>query len=232
MSSELTLYVRSDQLLHTFNKDERQTNWQGTYLVSIYFTPWHVYMLTCYSQQMFSILSVVLACQTCRDEGKASECVHMLHLVPRWQSGQRHTRLKTIMQDRPDLIVSELSGYGQQPLYLAVPACLKTGVLTLCVQACVRFIAASLPSERSGHHVFAKGTHRDQHRVHLYGAYFERDGILRACELNLGAVQAIDPAAGGPQSDYALVSITRHKGMISVRFPSPQHAFTSTCTTP
>ena len=28
---------------------------------------------------------------------------------------------------------------------------------------------------------------------------------------------AIDPAAGGPQSDYAMVSITRHKGMITVR---------------
>jgi len=34
----------------------------------------------------------------------------MLHLVPRWQSSERHIRLKTIMQDRPDLIESELSG--------------------------------------------------------------------------------------------------------------------------
>jgi hypothetical protein len=47
---------------------------------------------------MFSILSVVLACDKCRDEGKATECIHLLHLVPRWQSGVRHTRLKTIMQ--------------------------------------------------------------------------------------------------------------------------------------
>ncbi|KAJ1469116.1 hypothetical protein T484DRAFT_1754663 [Baffinella frigidus] len=31
-------------------------------------------------------------------------------LVPRWQSSERHIRLKTIMQDRPDLIESELSG--------------------------------------------------------------------------------------------------------------------------
>lgn len=34
----------------------------------------------------------------------------MLHLVPRWQSSDRHVKLKTIMQDRPDLIESELSG--------------------------------------------------------------------------------------------------------------------------
>ncbi len=37
-------------------------------------------------------------------------CVRMLHLVPRWQSSDRHVKLKTIMQDRPDLIESELSG--------------------------------------------------------------------------------------------------------------------------
>ena len=47
---------------------------------------------------IFSVLSVVLACPACREAGKASECIHLLHLVPRWQSGQRHTRLKTIMQ--------------------------------------------------------------------------------------------------------------------------------------
>lgn len=29
---------------------------------------------------------------------------------------------------------------------------------------------------------------------------------------------AIDPAAGGPSSDYALVSIVRHKGLITVNF--------------
>ena len=44
------------------------------------------------------VLSVQLACEKCKEEGKAVDCVHMLHLVPRWQSGERHTRLKTIMQ--------------------------------------------------------------------------------------------------------------------------------------
>ena len=36
--------------------------------------------------------------------------VHMLHLVPQWQSAERHRKLKVMMQDRPDLIKSELAG--------------------------------------------------------------------------------------------------------------------------
>ena len=47
---------------------------------------------------MFQVLSVQLACPKCKEDGKAADCVHMLHLVPRWQSGERHTRLKVIMQ--------------------------------------------------------------------------------------------------------------------------------------
>ena len=34
----------------------------------------------------------------------------MLHLVPQWQSSERHERLRAVMADRPDLIQSELSG--------------------------------------------------------------------------------------------------------------------------
>jgi hypothetical protein len=33
----------------------------------------------------------------------------------------------------------------------------------------------------------------------------------------------IDPAAGGPQSDFALLSMTRHKGIITVR--TAAHAY-------
>ena len=51
-----------------------------------------------------------LACQKCKDAGKATECKHMLHLVPAWQSSEKHMRLKKVMEDRPDLIASELSG--------------------------------------------------------------------------------------------------------------------------
>ena len=59
---------------------------------------------------VFTVLQVELACDKCKEEGKAAECVHMLHLVPRWQSSSRHSMLKVIMEDRPDLIQSELSG--------------------------------------------------------------------------------------------------------------------------
>ena len=47
---------------------------------------------------LFTSLSIQLACKQCIDEGKAAQCVHMLHLVPRWQSSDRHVKLKTIMQ--------------------------------------------------------------------------------------------------------------------------------------
>ena len=50
---------------------------------------------------MFSVLQVQLACDKCKEDGKAADCVHMLHLVPRWQSSDKHVKLKTIMQDRP-----------------------------------------------------------------------------------------------------------------------------------
>ena len=48
-------------------------------------------------------VQVVLACPACIDEGKPESCVHLLHLVPEWQSSTRHTRLKTIMVMDPEL---------------------------------------------------------------------------------------------------------------------------------
>lgn len=32
---------------------------------------------------LFTFLSVELACAACKAEGRSTECVHMLHLVPR-----------------------------------------------------------------------------------------------------------------------------------------------------
>lgn len=49
---------------------------------------------------LFTSISVQLACRKCIEDGKAAACVHMLHLVPRWQSSDRHVKLKTIMQAR------------------------------------------------------------------------------------------------------------------------------------
>ena len=33
---------------------------------------------------IFTVLSVELACAKCKEDGKAAECVHMLHLIPRY----------------------------------------------------------------------------------------------------------------------------------------------------
>ena len=44
---------------------------------------------------VFFQIQVQLACAKCQDEGIAEKCVHLLHLVPSWQSSTRHTRQKT-----------------------------------------------------------------------------------------------------------------------------------------
>lgn len=59
---------------------------------------------------VFKSIQIQLACQACIDAEKAHECVHLQHLIPRWQDEEKHRRLKTIMSDRPDLINSELGG--------------------------------------------------------------------------------------------------------------------------
>ena len=174
-------------------------------------------------QPMFTYLSVELACAACKAEGRATECVHMLHLVPRffcldislvvlvrprlagvprgrqhglalicnhrvchpyipyrlwdrWQSADRHVKLKTIMQDRPDLIESELSGLAFDSLQQVFK---PDHIELMFQQPCIPSII--------------------NEDVHIF----------------------IDPAAGGPYSDYAIVSVTRQKGMITV-VPSPQ----------
>ena len=120
---------------------------------------------------LFSTLSVTLACNACREDGRAAECPHMLHLVPRWQSGDRHIKLKTVMQDRPDLIESELSGLAFDSLQQVFRS----------VDLDIMFTQAPPPPITN-------------EQIHLF----------------------IDPAAGGPGSDYAILSVTRQKGMITV----------------
>ena len=121
---------------------------------------------------LFTSLSIQLACKQCIEEGKAAQCVHMLHLVPRWQSSDRHIKLKTIMQDRPDLIESELSGLAFD----------------------------------SNQQLF-KSAHLD--------IMFSQEPPPPV--LNEAVYVFIDPAGGGPQSDYAVLSVTRQKGMLTVR---------------
>lgn len=121
---------------------------------------------------LFNVLSVTLACSKCREDGKAADCPHMLHLVPRWQSSDRHLKLKTVMQDRPDLIESELSGLAFDSL-----------------QQVFRTVDLDVMFSQAPPAWILNDT------IHIF----------------------IDPAAGGPGSDYAVVSVARQKGMITVR---------------
>ena len=77
------------------------------------------------------------------------------------------------MQDRPDLIISELSGLAFDSLQQAFrPVDLET------------MFDQEPPEFRNSEAIFL----------------------------------AIDPAAGGPSSDYAMVSMVRHKGLVTVSF--------------
>ena len=119
----------------------------------------------------FKQLQVTLACEKCKNEGKAAECKHMLHLVPRWQSSTRHERLRVVMADRPDLIQSELSGLA----FDALQQCFRTEDIDA--------VMTMKPPD---------------------------------IEWKQRLFMIIDPAAGGPQSDFAIVTLTRNKGMVTV----------------
>lgn len=124
-------------------------------------------------EPLFVYLPIRLACQECIDAGKSAECVHRYHLVPRWQSADRHVKLKTVMEDRGDLINSELMGMA----FDACQAAFKSSQLEIMF---TQPAPAPLMSEP----------------IHIF----------------------VDPAAGGPTSDYAFVSITRNKGIITVMY--------------
>ena len=130
---------------------------------------------------IFTILQIQLACAACIEDGKSTECVHLLHLAPRWQSTERHRRLKTIMQDRPDLIQSELAGLAFDSLQQA-------------------FASADIERMLTQEHP-----------------------VLDFCP---NIYIAIDPAAGGPQSEYAILSIIRHKGLVTVIIRNIIHFYT------
>lgn len=49
---------------------------------------------------LFVTRSIELCCEKCKEDGKSHECVHMLHLVPSWQSQERHRKLHVMMQVR------------------------------------------------------------------------------------------------------------------------------------
>lgn len=120
---------------------------------------------------LFATRCIELCCEDCKEAGKTAECVHLLHLVPSWQSEERHRKLKIMMQDRPDLIQSELAGLAFDSLQQVFRK----------VDIEFAFNMPSLPCE-SGQVIWV----------------------------------VVDPAAGGPSSDFAVLSMTRQRGCVTV----------------
>ena len=121
---------------------------------------------------VFTVHTVELCCEKCKAEGNEASCIHLLHLVPRWQSQGRHSMLRVVMEDRPDLIMSELSGLA----FDSTTQIFKTELLDI-------FFTQPPP------------VHQINEDLHVF----------------------IDPAAGGAFSDYSVLSISRQKGLITVR---------------
>jgi hypothetical protein len=119
----------------------------------------------------------------------------MLHLVPQWQSSARHERLKEVMQDRPDLIQSELA--------------VSSSRLMLFAYAYVHFFI---------HFPLSQGLAFDALQQCFRTS--DIDALLAMKPPQLEWKQPvyiiIDPAAGGPRSDFALISLIRLKGMATV----------------
>jgi hypothetical protein len=142
---------------------------------------------------LFTSISVQLACRKCIEDGRAAACVHMLHLVPRWQSSDRHVKLKTIMQVR-----SGICGSGARTRWKRDPA-----------------LAQDRPdlieSELSG---LAFDSNQQIFKTAHIETMFNQPPPPAI--LNEAVYTFIDPAAGGPQSDYAVLSVTRHKGLLTV----------------
>ena len=120
---------------------------------------------------IFVTKQIQLSCEKCKEEGKAHECHHMMHLVPSWQNSERHLRLKRIMEDRPDLIMSELAGLSFDALQQAFRG-----------KDIARMYEIEPPEAMMNE------------TIHIM----------------------IDPAAGGPQSDYCVLSFTRNRGLLTV----------------
>ena len=131
-------------------------------------------------EKVFKTFQVQLVCEKCQEIGNVTDCPHLLHLVPRWQSSQKHERMKLVMQDRPDLIQSELAGLAFDSLQQAFRP------------KDVEAMFVSIPS-----------TPVPMEPIFIF----------------------IDPAAGGPSSDYCIMGMTRHRGITTVSYLLPASTY-------
>jgi hypothetical protein len=145
---------------------------------------------------LFTVMQVELACAKCKEEGKAVDCVHLLHLVPRWQSSERHKRLKIVMQDRPDLIESELSGLA----FDSLQQCFRPADIDALFE-----IEALNPPLNDDIYICIDPAGMFLFNLNIQFLFISAENQL-----------IYQPTAGGPQSDYAFVSFQRHRGNVTI----------------
>lgn len=151
------------------------------------------------------------------------------HLVPSWQSAERHRKLKIMMQDRPVGQAGARPGRGGRARSAETGGrgrCSRSWWTVLhapCIVSPRRAQARALTRK-------AKCFWQDLIQSELAGLAFDSlQQVFRKGDIALAFDTAglpyeekqtiwmvVDPAAGGPQSDYAVVSIVRTKGCVQV----------------
>ena len=217
-------------------------------------------------ERVFKTFQIELACAKCKEMGRAGDCQHMLHLVPRWQSSQKHERMKLVMQvPSTDKRIS-CSCFSMLVRMLTQPfsksetfACLlqkhqkyqeypTNSMQTICPLHALPPLAHQIPlhhppplAHQIPLHALPPLAHQiptnpkiqnrpDLIQSELSGLAFDSlQQAFRAADIDRMMIADgmlplqgepififIDPAAGGPQSDYCVLSLTRQRGIITV----------------
>jgi len=164
---------------------------------------------------LFATRCIELACAKCKEDGKSHECVHMLHLVPSWQSAERHRKLK-IMVGTPVPVLRAPGLSRLKPLLLKWSLSIYLNALAQLTQCVLFFLQMQdrpdlIQSELAG---LAFDSLQQVFRKCDIEILFNSSPL--PCVLGQTIWIVVDPAAGGPQSDYAVVSICRVKGCVVV----------------
>lgn len=59
---------------------------------------------------LFAVHRIYLACQSCRENGKAASCSHQSYLLPMWSSPRKRKIINCMMEDQEDLLNREIGG--------------------------------------------------------------------------------------------------------------------------
>lgn len=63
-----------------------------------------------HGELLFAVKRIFLACDACKEAGKAAQCNHNAYLLPNWSSPRKRRIINCIMQGQEDLLAREIGG--------------------------------------------------------------------------------------------------------------------------